>query len=114
MDIRGVYGFSSLMKQNKKAKICFVIHIAGEKQLLFYIYFVIVKQKIINGPLITTFIQPSLLPFPLLITRPAIIPESQQALKFRVNRPRPRSQPARAGRACVLVVYFFSQQLGQL
>jgi hypothetical protein len=53
MDIRGVYR-SSLMKQNKKAKICFVIHIAGEKKLLFYIYFVIVKQKFINGPLITT------------------------------------------------------------
>jgi len=33
------------MKQNKKAKICFVIHIAGEKKLLFYFYFVIVKQK---------------------------------------------------------------------
>jgi hypothetical protein len=43
-----------------------------------------------------------------------IIAESQPALKFRVNRPRPRSQPARAGRACVLVVYFFSRQLGQL
>ena len=42
-------GFSSLVKQNKKAKICFVIHIAGEKKILFYIYFVIV-----NGPLITT------------------------------------------------------------
>jgi hypothetical protein len=42
--VRGVYGFSSLMKQNKKAKICFVIHIAGEKKLLFYFYFVIVKQ----------------------------------------------------------------------
>jgi hypothetical protein len=38
--------------------------------------------------------------------RPAIIAESQPALKFRVNRPRLRSQPARAGRACVLVVYF--------
>ena len=25
----GVYGFSSLLKQNKKAKICFVIYIAG-------------------------------------------------------------------------------------
>jgi hypothetical protein len=47
-------------------------------------------------------------------SRPAIIAESQPALKFRVNRPRPRSQPARAGRACVLVVYFFSRQLGQL
>ena len=54
--VRGVYRFSSLVKQNKKAKICFVIDIAGEKKLLFYIYFVIVKQKIINGPLITTYI----------------------------------------------------------
>ena len=53
---RGECGFRSLVKQNKKAKICFVIHIAGEKKLLFYIYFVIVKQKIINGPLITTYI----------------------------------------------------------
>ena len=52
MDIRGVYRFSSLVKQNKK--ICFVIHIAGEKKLLFYFYFVIVKQKIKNGALITT------------------------------------------------------------
>ena len=51
--VRGVYRFSSLVKQNKKAKICFVIHIAGEKKLLFYFYFVIVKQKFINGPLIT-------------------------------------------------------------
>jgi hypothetical protein len=54
MDIKGGYWFSSLVKQNKKAKICFVIHIAGEKKLLFYIYFVIVKQKFKNGPLITT------------------------------------------------------------
>jgi hypothetical protein len=56
MDIRGVYRFRSLVKQNKKAKICFVIHIAGGKKILFYnfIYFVIVKQKILNGPLITT------------------------------------------------------------
>ena len=29
MDIRGECGFSSLVKQNKKAKICFVIYIAG-------------------------------------------------------------------------------------
>ena len=29
MDIRGVYRFCSLVKQNKKAKICFVIHITG-------------------------------------------------------------------------------------
>ncbi len=27
--VRGVYGFSSLMKQKKRGKICFVIHIAG-------------------------------------------------------------------------------------
>ena len=46
MDIRGEYRFSSRMKQNKKAKICFVIYIAGKKKLLFYIYAVIVKQKI--------------------------------------------------------------------
>ena len=39
-------GFSSLMKQNKKAKIYFVICFAGKKKLLFYIYAVIVKQKI--------------------------------------------------------------------
>jgi hypothetical protein len=45
MDIRGLYRFSSLVKQNKKAKICFVIHIAGEKKILFSIYFVIGKQK---------------------------------------------------------------------
>ncbi len=32
------------MKQNKKAEIWFVIHIAGERKLLFYIYAVIVKQ----------------------------------------------------------------------
>jgi hypothetical protein len=38
--------FSSLMKQNKKAKICFVICFAGKKKLLFYIYAVIVKQEI--------------------------------------------------------------------
>ena len=46
MDIRGDYRISSLVKQNKKAKICFVIHIAGEKIIIFYIYAVIVKQKI--------------------------------------------------------------------
>jgi hypothetical protein len=54
MDIRGVYRFSSLVKQKIKGKICFVIHIAREKKLLFYIYFVIVKQKFMNGLLITT------------------------------------------------------------
>jgi hypothetical protein len=34
------------MKQNKKAKICFVICFAGKKKLLFYIYAVIVKQNL--------------------------------------------------------------------
>jgi hypothetical protein len=43
------------VKQKIKGKICFVIHIAGEKKLLFYFYFVIVKQKIKNGALITTY-----------------------------------------------------------
>jgi hypothetical protein len=43
--VRGVYRFSSLVKQNKKAKICFVIHIARERKLIFYIYALIVKQK---------------------------------------------------------------------
>jgi len=33
------------VKQNKKGKIYFVIYIAGEKKLMFYIYAVIVKQK---------------------------------------------------------------------
>ena len=43
--VRGVYRFSSLVKQNKKAKICFVIHIARERKIIFYIYALIVKQK---------------------------------------------------------------------
>jgi hypothetical protein len=42
------------MKQNKKAKNYAVFCFAGKKKLLFYIYAVIVKQKIINAPLITT------------------------------------------------------------
>jgi len=44
----------------------------------------------------------------------SILAESQPALKVSFNRTRPRSQQARAGRACVLVVYFFSRQLGQV
>jgi hypothetical protein len=47
-------GFSSLVKQKINGKICFTIHIAGEKKLSFDFYFVIVKQKFINVPLITT------------------------------------------------------------
>jgi hypothetical protein len=35
--VRGEYGFSSLLKQNKKAKICFVIYIAGKRKI-FFIY----------------------------------------------------------------------------
>jgi hypothetical protein len=46
MDIRGVYRFSSLVKQNKKAKNYAVFCFAGKKKLLFYIYAVTVKQKI--------------------------------------------------------------------
>jgi hypothetical protein len=43
--IRGEYRFSSLVKQNKKAKNYAVFCFAGKKKLLFYIYAVIVKQK---------------------------------------------------------------------
>ncbi len=47
----GLIGLArALVKQNKKAKICFVIHIAGEKKLLFYIYDVIVKQIFYKRP----------------------------------------------------------------
>jgi hypothetical protein len=35
MDIRGVYGFSSLMKQNKKAKNYAVFCFAGKKKYYF-------------------------------------------------------------------------------
>ena len=45
MNIRRVYRFSSLVKQNKKAKIYAVFCFAGKKKLLFHIYAVIVKQK---------------------------------------------------------------------
>jgi hypothetical protein len=41
-----MYGFSSLLKQNKKAKICFVICFAGFFFLKIFCYEVIVKQKI--------------------------------------------------------------------
>jgi hypothetical protein len=43
--VREVYGFSSLVKQNKKAKICFVIYIAGFFFLKFFCYEVFAKQK---------------------------------------------------------------------
>jgi hypothetical protein len=35
MDIRGVYGFSSLVKQNKKGKNCAVFCFAGKRKLFF-------------------------------------------------------------------------------
>ena len=44
--VRGVYRFSSLVKQNKKAKICFVIYITGFFFKKNFCYEVIVKQKI--------------------------------------------------------------------
>jgi hypothetical protein len=37
MDIRGVYGFSSLVKQNKKGKNCAVFCFAGKRKI-FFIY----------------------------------------------------------------------------
>jgi hypothetical protein len=37
MDIRGVYRFSSLMKQKIKGEICFVIHIAGFFLKFFFV-----------------------------------------------------------------------------
>jgi hypothetical protein len=42
--VRGVYGFSSLMKQNKKAKNYAVFCFAG-KRFFFYIYDVITSPE---------------------------------------------------------------------
>jgi hypothetical protein len=39
--VRGVYGFSSLMKQNKKGKNCAVFCFAGKENYYIYIYAVI-------------------------------------------------------------------------
>ena len=50
----GVYRVSSLVKQNKKAKIYAVFCFAGKKKSLFYIYAVIVKQIFYKRPAITT------------------------------------------------------------
>jgi len=46
MSVRGVYRFSSLVKQNKKGKNCAVFCFAGFFFLKFFCYEVIVKQKI--------------------------------------------------------------------
>ena len=35
--VRGVYGFSSLVKQNKKGEKCAVFCFAGKRKLVFYI-----------------------------------------------------------------------------
>jgi hypothetical protein len=35
--VRGEYGFSSLMKQNKKGKNCAVFCFAGKRKFVFYI-----------------------------------------------------------------------------
>jgi hypothetical protein len=35
--VRGVYRFSSLVKQNKKGKKCAVFCFAGKRKILFYI-----------------------------------------------------------------------------
>ena len=43
--VRGEYGFSSLVKQNKKAKIYFVIHIAGFFFKKKFCYEEFAKQK---------------------------------------------------------------------
>ena len=43
--VRGEYGFSSLVKQNKKAEICFVIYIAGFFFKKKFCYEVFAKQK---------------------------------------------------------------------
>jgi hypothetical protein len=44
-DIRGVYRFSSLVKQKKKAKNYAVFCFAGKRKLFFYIYDVITWEK---------------------------------------------------------------------
>jgi hypothetical protein len=45
MDIRGVYGFSSLMKQKKKLKITLSFASPEEENYFFYIYDVITWEK---------------------------------------------------------------------
>jgi hypothetical protein len=52
--VRGVYGFSSLMKQNKKGKNCAVFCFAGKRNYYIYIYAVITWEFFINGPVTTT------------------------------------------------------------
>ncbi len=50
-----MYGFSSLMKQNKKAKICFVIYIAGFFFKIFPIMKCLRSKKRQKSPVTTTY-----------------------------------------------------------
>jgi len=52
--VRGEYGFSSLVKQNKKAEICFVIYIAGFFLKKNSVMKCLRSKKRINGPDYTT------------------------------------------------------------
>ena len=54
MRVRGEYRFSSLLKQNKKAKICFVIYIAGFFFKIFYVMKCLRSKKRLNGADYTT------------------------------------------------------------
>jgi hypothetical protein len=56
VDIRGVYRFSSLMKQKLKAKICFVIHIAGFFFKKKSVMKCLQSKKRRNAPPITTLL----------------------------------------------------------
>jgi hypothetical protein len=55
--VRGVYGFSSLMKQKKKAKNYAVFCFAG-KRIFLYIYDVITWEKIKKSSAIHYFLLP--------------------------------------------------------
>jgi hypothetical protein len=58
MDIRGECGFSSLMKQNKKAKICFVICFAGFFFLKKSVMKCLRSKKREKSPVNTTLVPP--------------------------------------------------------
>jgi hypothetical protein len=54
--VRGVYRFSSLMKQNKKAKNCAVFCFAGKRKLLYLYLRCDYMGKIKKALLITTYV----------------------------------------------------------
>ena len=58
MDVRGSKGFSSLMKQNKNAKIYFVIYIAGFFFLKFSVMKCLRSKKRLNAADYTTSARP--------------------------------------------------------